>query len=143
MKKYQFSQAGINAMQTDIYALQDETVSAFAAEVAKDFKRWAITYLAFTESQLRDLSNLNEQSISFLASQVSFAIRNRRPIQLVKPTDVMNSSFGDKLVELSTTLSAVSSREGRFSAGGALVIEISYGCKQHHLEVLAQELLAY
>ncbi|WP_133553728.1 hypothetical protein [Pedobacter duraquae] len=143
MKKYQFSQTGINAMQTDIYALQDEAVYAFAAEVAKDFKRWAITYLAFTASQLRDLSNLNEQSISFLASQGSFAIRNRRPIKFVKPTDIINSSFGDKLVALSTTLSAVSNREGRFSASGELVIEITYGCKQHYPEVLEHELLAY
>jgi len=143
MEKYQFSQVGMNAMLADIYALQDESVCAFAAEMAKDFKRWAITYFAFTESQLRDLSNVNEQWAAFLASQGSFAIRNRRPIQLIKPTDFMNGSFGDKLVTLSSSLSAVSNREGSFCAGGELIVEVSYGRPLGSQEVLEQALLSY
>lgn len=143
MEKYQFSKVGMNAMLADVYALHDESVSAFADEMAKDFKHWAITYFAFTESQLRDLSQLNEQWAAFLASQGSFAIRNRRPIQLIKPTDIMSGSFGDKLVKFSSSLSAVSNREGSFCTGGELVIEVSYGRTLIAQEVFEQALLSY
>jgi len=126
MKKYQFSQAGIYAMQADLYQLNDAALEAFAAELAKDFKRWAVNHLELTESQIRDLKSLNEQTINFLSFQGSFAMRNRRPIHLIKPVKMDGNDDGDKIIKPGGSIFAISDRKGNFSAEGTLTIEIAY-----------------
>ena len=141
MRKYQFSQSGIAAMQADYYQLNDVALGAFADEMAKDFKRWAVQHLEFSTSQVQDLESLHEQSITFLALQGSFALRNRLPIHLIKPV-TMDSDLADKLVKPFSNLYAISDREGNFSTAGEFVVEIAYVPKAMATELEPEDLFA-
>lgn len=141
MRKYQFSQSGIAAMQADYYQLNDAALAAFATEVVQDFKGWAMRNLEFSDSQIADLHSLHEQTINFIAVQGSFAMRNRLPINLIKPV-TMDSDLKDKLITPSGNLIAISDREGNFTPAGEFSVEISYVTKANLTELVPEDLFA-
>jgi hypothetical protein len=90
-----------------------------------DFKNWVIDRFDFTSDQINFLYGLPEESVSFMASNASFAIANKLPIVLEKD-DAPISLRGNKFIRPKSELSSSATDGGSFEAEGQLIIEIGY-----------------
>jgi hypothetical protein len=125
MNKLPFTQEGVNQLLQDLYSLPASELKDQSILVHYDFKNWVIDRFDFTSDQINFLYGLPEESVSFMASNASFAIANKLPIVLEKD-DAPISLRGNKFIRPKSELSSSATDGGSFEAEGQLIIEIGY-----------------
>lgn len=125
MNKFPFTQAGVDQLLEDLYSLPSGELKDQSILVHYDFKNWVFDRFDFTSSQIDFLYGLPEESISFMATNASFAIANKLPIILEKESTPI-SLRGNKFIRPKSELSSSATESGSFQADGQLIIEIGY-----------------
>lgn len=82
--KFPFTQAGVQDLLIQLYALPDNELKAEADELSVNFRAWVIAHFELSESQVSDLEGLHESTVQFMAASTSFAIGNRLAVNLDK-----------------------------------------------------------
>lgn len=125
MNKLPFTQAGVNQLLQDLYSLPAGELKDQSILVHYNFKNWVFDRFDFTSDQIDFLYGLPEESISFMASNASFAIANKLSIVLEKE-DTPFTLRGNKFIRPKSELSSSATDSGSFEADGQLIIEIGY-----------------
>ncbi|RYF19636.1 MAG: hypothetical protein EOO42_14005 [Flavobacteriales bacterium] len=127
MEKFPFSNAGFQALQQQLYLLNDADLQATANTVFNHFNNWMFENFELSASQVGFIESLNPKMTTLLASQTAMAMVNRLPINLIKPDSQMNTLLrGSKLIRPEAKVAASSEGEEGFEMEGNLNIEITY-----------------
>ena len=128
MTKYPFTTAGFEDLQTALYALTDPELNVQAQLILMDFNDWMEANFDLSTSQITFLESINPETRLFTAFQTSYAVRNRLPVNLIKPLQRTEDPVDDdgKLIRPKSKLISTSDGNGNFSADGYLDIEILY-----------------
>lgn len=127
MKKFPFSNAGFQALQQELYALNDVDLQVVANTVASQFNNWMSQNFELTSSQVDYIESLNPKMTTLLASQTAMAMVNRLPINLIKPESQINTLMrGSKFIRPKVATDGSSEGEKGFEVAGGLDIEINY-----------------
>lgn len=127
MKKFPFSNAGFQALQQELYVLNDADLQVVTNTVATHFNGWMSENFELTTSQVAFISSLNSQMTTLLASQTAMALINRLPINLIKPESQINTFMrGSKFIRSKVAIDGSSEGEEGFEVEGGLDIEINY-----------------
>jgi len=124
MTKFQFTPEGVASMCQHFYQLDDASLSTSALALAENFNKWMKAHFELSESQVVYLDAIHADLIQFMAANASFALRNRLPIQLIKPAQ--KSSSDSKITKPETKLQAKILPDGRYEASGEFNVEVSY-----------------
>lgn len=125
MNKIPFTQAGVDQLLEDLYSLPASELKDQSILVHYDFKNWVFDRFDFTSAQIDFFYGLPEESISFMATNASFAIANKLPIVLEKEGTPIGLR-GNKFIRPKSELSSSATENGSFEADGQLIIEIGY-----------------
>ncbi|MES2418418.1 MAG: hypothetical protein V4541_09535 [Bacteroidota bacterium] len=127
MEKQPFTTEGVLALQNWLYNLSNAELEAEVLAMKANFTGWVLTYLLLDETQLAYFDNMSATPMEFLAFQTTFAVANRRPINLMKQAPKNNNAlFDDKLFEPESKLAVTSHSNGSYEVSGELNIEVSY-----------------
>lgn len=127
MKKFPFSNAGFQAMQQELYALNDAELQVVTNTVSAHFNDWMVQNFELSPSQVSFIESLNPKMTKLLGSQTAMAMINRLPINLNKPLSSMNPLLrGSKFIRPKVTTDGSSEGDEGFEVDGGLEIEISY-----------------
>lgn len=124
MEKFDFTSEGASALIAALYALPDAALQQEANHVNADFAGWLISKFELEPSQIAYLAGMSATLLSFMASQISFAMRHRLKLALVKP--LQRSTRDTKLIETKTKIDAGGDGDGSENAEGEVIVEISY-----------------
>lgn len=127
MEKQSFTETGLQALLTELYALPNDVLSEHAAALKHQPKLWINGHFELDTDQLSFLQNMPVAMSNFLGEQGSFAIGHRLPITLIKSYDEnKNGDKPDKLFDTISSLSLQTDGQGQPTAGGELTIAITY-----------------
>jgi hypothetical protein len=130
MEKFPFSQTGFEALRAKLYALPNPLLHAKAEEIRVDFPAFILDSFELEPPQIVFFSNLHADTIYFMASTVSLALRNRLPINLIKEEKPANRSAGDppiyKIVRDEMDVAMSENSEGETEVEGTVDIIITY-----------------
>jgi hypothetical protein len=110
-------------LQNSLYQLNDEVLKIESDRIQHDFTTWLRNYFALTKNQLAFLDALDEKSKKLLSFDISFAVENRLPISLNKPSNSKEDSA--KKIICPKNTSAKSGLIG-YQTDGILQININY-----------------
>lgn len=126
MEKQPFDQAGLQAVLQALYALPQNELNEQADALRTLPKQWINNHFELDNDQSSFLNSMPEQTIRFLGDQGSFAIENSLPIDLDKQEPSLAERKPDKYFKPKSTLYSQTNSNGLISAGGRLIIEVSY-----------------
>ncbi|TCC94194.1 hypothetical protein EZ428_05290 [Pedobacter frigiditerrae] len=126
MRKFTFNEAGFQALQQELYQLNNDMLAAEAYQIKNAFAAWVLSKFELAQSQIDFLNKLNEAYVVFMAEQTSFAVGNRLPVSLAKEEAPANGDDQGKIVYTKSSLTASNAHPSGFAAGGELLFMISY-----------------
>ncbi|SEL41601.1 hypothetical protein [Parapedobacter koreensis] len=124
MGKFEFSQAGLQELLMQLYALSDSELEVVADSAATDFTGWVLNYFELSPSQVAFLQSLNPQFIVASGVDTAVVLRHRLPINLIKPESAAVRPQTDKLIRRESNLEETSTGSGTVTASGVLTFEI-------------------
>ncbi len=131
MKKYLFTEEGLQELLETLYALSDKKLQLESDLLRKDPIRWIESHFELDDPQKNFLKKLPFEVIDFLGYQGSFALAHRLPIHLLKEgMKAEGSGDQDKLFKPKTQLSIAADQNGNTVSGGELLLEVAYLLKQ-------------
>lgn len=125
MKKFPFNAAGFQAIQQELYQLDDQLLEAEAEQIKHSFVDWVLARFELAQSQVDFFKRLEERYLIFIAEQTSFAVGNRLPVSLAKEEPPATGDDQGKIIYTKSSLTASQGPNG-FEAGGDLLFSISY-----------------
>ncbi len=129
MEKQNFDETGLQNLLDELYALPNHELAEHAYALRNQPKLWINGHFNLDTDQLDFLQEMPNPAADFLGLQGGFAIENRLPITLTK-THLPQSQSGepkqDKLFKPTSNLSFQTDSNGTATAGGTLVLEITY-----------------
>lgn len=125
MQKQPFTQAGFEALQTELYALDDVKLQLEADAIILNFRGWLYKHFELDQDQLDFLDQIDQRAVRFLESQTSFAVANRLAIALEKPMTSRDDKTG-KVIKTKSNFEAEAGIDEPMDAEGNLLIQISY-----------------
>ena len=129
MKKQNFDEAGLMALQQMLYALTNQELNKQVVDLSLNFQGWVNENFNLDERQQRFFDDLNGDVLQFITEQCAFAAINRLPVTLIKTgalTQKANGADGDKLFRPKSSLYATTNANGGYEAGGSLQFEVIY-----------------
>jgi len=128
MDKPLFNEQGLQKVLQNLYGLDDQALEREVSALEENFRAWIENHFELTPHQQAFFAQMNEKMLRFLKQQCGFAAGNRLPITLQKEAAAENEADdkGDKLFEPKSKLQAGTDANGKFKAGGSLVIQVTY-----------------
>lgn len=129
MEKQNFDETGLQQLLTELYALPNNQLSEEAYALRNQPKLWIYGHFDLADDQLAFLQNMPAVAANFLGQQGSFAIEHRLPVTLSKSHQPKNNAKDpkqDKLFKPTSNLYTATDNHGVATAGGSLVLEITY-----------------
>lgn len=126
MKKFPFTEEGFQALQKELYQLNDDMLAAEADQIKDSFTAWLPSRFELAQKQIDFLNKQNKAYVVFMAAQTSFAVGNRLPVAMAKEDAAANGDDQGKIVYTKSSLTASNAHPTGFVAGGELLFLISY-----------------
>jgi hypothetical protein len=127
MEKYPFTPAGVQDMQTALYALSDPQLELEAEVIENDFAAWVSDTFDLDSTQLSFLGNLNGDFLNSCGLRTALAVRHRLPIYLVEAEQQnahrLNS---EKTIRKCDRIDENGNGSGQYTATGSLTYKIEY-----------------
>jgi hypothetical protein len=122
--KQQFSTEGVAAWQQSLQSSSNQQLQEIAAKITANFKAWLTQTFELTSSQVDYFHHLNASFVQLTAAQIAFAVANRLPVTLNKPSAAM--ARGSKLIRDKSKVEAEADGNGNVDASGEVEYEITY-----------------
>lgn len=126
MNKQPFNASGFLRLQEQLQQLPAHALQAEVQKIRTDLTDWILANFELKDRQIDFLKNLDERFVNYTAEQTAFAISNNRPITLAKADPPKEGDEQGKIIYTKSSLRASNAASNGFSAGGELIIEISY-----------------
>lgn len=131
MLKLPFTPQGVQDLLSQIYALPDIQLQNESAAAAANFRLWISSNFLLEASQQIYLEAIDDQFIASAATEVSYFIQNRYPIELIKEevtAALTEQQEGDrgKLIDLGKATNKSFNTEEGFREENRLTFTISY-----------------
>lgn len=130
MEKQNFDETGLQNLLTELYALPDNQLNEEAYALRNQPKLWIYAHFELDNDQLAFLQDMPSPAADFLGQQGGFAIENRLPVTISKIHAAKRTSGDDpkqdKIFKPTSNLSFETDGNGTATAGGTLVLEITY-----------------
>lgn len=121
MAKQPFTPAGVQAKQTELYALPDNQLLVQADLIRSDLRQWTKDNFILDAAQTTYLDAIDAEWISFSGALTGLAVEYRRPIILT----IIGPVSASKLIRTPNDLVATTSASG-ITVDGTLTFEIEY-----------------
>jgi len=96
MEKQDFSEAGVQLLLDQLYALPNNQLEAEALAALSDVSAWLKAHFLFSSSQEEFLDGMSPVFLQEAATQISYFIAGRLPISLVRFTSSASTEFQAK-----------------------------------------------
>ncbi|MBS1781033.1 MAG: hypothetical protein JST70_17035 [Bacteroidetes bacterium] len=121
MAKQPFTPAGVQAKQTELYALPDNQLTDQADVIRADLRQWTKENFILDATQITYLDGIDAEWISFSGALTGLAVQYRRPVILT----IIGPIAASKLIRTPNDLVATTSATG-ITVDGTLTFEIEY-----------------
>ncbi|MFN0256766.1 hypothetical protein [Pedobacter ureilyticus] len=130
MEKQTFDETGLQNLLNELYALPNQELSEQAFALRNQPKLWIYGHFELDSDQTSFLQHMPNSAADFLGQQGGFAIENRLPVTINKIHSPKRSSGEepkqDKIFKPTSNLSVETDSNGISTAGGTLILEITY-----------------
>lgn len=118
MEKQPFTPNGIQAKQTELYALPTAQFNAEIKLIVDNFKSWLINNFSFDSNQLTYVSGMDDDFLDSVALQSALCLKNKLPITL----GATSNKPGKRIKTSSSVIGNYDPNEG-WSFSGDMVVE--------------------
>lgn len=121
MAQQPFTPTGVQAKQTELYALSNNDLLTQANLIRSDLRTWVKNNFILDQTQQAFLSSIDNRWIQETAAETGFAVENRLPVTLTT-----KGSGSGKLIHKGGSLGCDYSATGGFVASGSLAFTVTY-----------------
>jgi uncharacterized protein YjdB len=130
MDKLPFTNAGVEDLMTQLYALPQVELEVEANAAGADFPLWIKEHFELTASQIDYLDEIDEMWLQNAATETKYFLENRLPISLTKASPPSHRGERDddrgKLITLDKNEASSYSEENGYTASETLTFSITY-----------------
>ena len=124
MEKQPFTSDGVNAKQSELYALSDTDLQTQANLISSDFRSWISSNFALTADQSSYLTAMDTGFLKHSGAVTGTAVSHRLPISITIPG--RPTVFSSKYAVIKDLLVPKYDSTGGFTVVGSVGFEIGY-----------------